>query len=39
MKSDDDVPKAIDKRTAISGLIPARPFRTFDRVFRLTPSA
>ena len=35
----EDVPKAIERRTAISGLIPPRPFRMADRVLRLTPSA
>ena len=30
--------KARDNRTAISGLIPARPFKMPDKVFRLTPS-
>src|SRR5437879_4196928 len=29
----------MDRRTAISGLIPARPFRMADRVLRLTPKA
>jgi len=29
----------MDNRTAISGLIPDRPFRMLDRVLRLTPSA
>jgi hypothetical protein len=33
------VPKATDKRMAISGEMPARPFRMADRVFRLTPRA
>ncbi len=33
------VPKAIDRRTAISGLMPAWQFRMLDRVLRLTPSA
>jgi hypothetical protein len=35
----DGVPKASDKRTAISELMPARPLTTEERVFRLTPSA
>src|SRR5206468_3936817 len=35
----EDVPKAMERRTAISGLIPARPFRIAERVFRLTPRA
>jgi len=34
-----EVPNAMDKRTAISGLIPARPFRMAERVLRLTPNA
>ena len=29
----------MDRRTAISGLIPARPFRIADNVLRLTPRA
>ena len=33
------VPNASDSRTAISGLIPARPFRMLDSVLRLTPNA
>jgi virulence-associated protein VagC len=33
------VPREIDRRTAISGLIPDRPLRMLDRVFRLMPSA
>src|SRR5580700_2623570 len=28
----------MDRRTAISGLMPARPFKMADKVFRLTPS-
>jgi hypothetical protein len=32
------VSKAIESRIAISGLIPARPLRMAERVFRLTPS-
>src|SRR3990172_6652854 len=31
--------KAIERRTAISGLIPARRLRMLESVFRLTPSA
>jgi hypothetical protein len=30
--------KAMERRTAISGLMPARPFRMLDKVLRLTPS-
>jgi plasmid maintenance system antidote protein VapI len=30
------VSKAMERRTAISGLIPARPFRMRDKVLRLT---
>jgi len=32
------VPKAIDRRTAISGLMPARQFRMLDSVLRLMPA-
>ena len=35
----DDVSNAIERRTAISGLTPARPFSTAESVFLLTPSA
>ena len=35
----EEVSNAIESRTAISGLIPARPFKRADRVFRLTPRA
>src|SRR5882724_8152026 len=35
----EDVPKAMERRTAISGLIPAPPFRIAERVLRLTPRA
>src|SRR4029077_10912523 len=34
-----DVSKAMDRRTAISGLMPVRPFNKLDSVLRLTPSA
>jgi hypothetical protein len=34
-----DVENALERRIAISGLIPARPFNMADSVFRLTPSA
>ena len=35
----EEVPNARERRTAISGLMPARPFNVAERVFRLTPSA
>ena len=34
-----EVSNAIDRRIAISGLMPARPFKIADNVLRLTPSA
>lgn len=31
------VPRAMERRTAISGVMPARPLRMLDRVLRVTP--